>query len=468
MKDKRIIAFLLLLIIFVIAFILYRWSLKAYFFQDDWFSLIISNVNSLQDFLHLFAPRRDVIYYRPLGMQIPFFISSYIFGLNSIPLHLFSFIIHAFNIYLVFLLSLRLTKKDSVSLISAFFFATSSIHFIPFFWSSTISFPLGLMFFLLTFILFLDWHKTKKPKLFFLMLTTQILSLVTNELALTFPLIAFFYMHIFSKINYRLFIIISIFPALYVILRILYLPKLTQTYTLAFGKPTLYAAASYFLWLFNWPEEIKHQLENLRAGYTTFFSSFPVQNILLLLFSLTFIFLIFRFFQNIYAQKSEKKKLAIFFLCIIISGLVFPLLFPLHIYPYYLLVSLVGLSYLLSFSIIHFKPIYLAAIIIFWILGSYITINFQNRSHWAYQRSQISRLLVNDMLSRYPTIKKSQKVHIENVSYKIVLSDQNAFKVLYNKDIQTIYYGKESNIWDNNIDKDVSLQKERFKWNYVN
>ncbi len=473
MKNKKIIS-VLLFIAFFTSFLLYKNSLQSYFFQDDWFTIKISQADSFPDLLRFFLPRDDVIYYRPLGMQLPFFLSHKLFGLSPLPLHIFLFVIHGFNIYLIFKLTQRLSQRNDVSLLTTFFYGTSSIHFIPYFWSSTVSFPLGLMFIIITFILYLDWQTKRKFYLLYVLLA-EFIALLTNELALTIPLLILIYMKIFSKVSYKIFVIMMILPILYVAIRVTNLPKLEETYTIILGKSTLYAALTYLLWLFNWPEEIKHQLENFRVGNISYFSSFPFQNMILVSVTLALLFLLIRFFSIILNQKIKDRKLPVFSLGIILLGLVFPLLFPLHIYPYYLLLTLIGFSLFLSLAIIHLlrhsslphKRFYLPLILFSWVISSSITINFQTTNHWAYQRSKISQLLIEDILKRFPSINDGQKVYIENASYKIMLSDQNAFKVIYNKDIPTIFYGKESNIWDYNIDKDISLQNERFKWNYV-
>src|SRR3990167_8621943 len=69
---------------------LYKDAFSSYFFQDDWFSFRISNARTVADFLSFFSPRSDVIYYRPLGMQLPFFLMQRFFGLSPLPYRLLS------------------------------------------------------------------------------------------------------------------------------------------------------------------------------------------------------------------------------------------------------------------------------------------------------------------------------------------------------------------------------------------
>src|SRR3990167_6930281 len=70
---------------------IYKDAFSSYFFQDDWFSFRISNARTVADLISFFAPRNDVIYYRPLGMQLPFFLMQRIFGLSPLPYRFLSF-----------------------------------------------------------------------------------------------------------------------------------------------------------------------------------------------------------------------------------------------------------------------------------------------------------------------------------------------------------------------------------------
>src|SRR3989344_6564769 len=94
MFKSKLYPFLLLSLSFLVAVLLYLPAINGYFFQDDWFTLKISNAENINSFLGFFVPRSDVIYYRPLGMQIPFFLLSSLFGINPIPFKIFIVLIH--------------------------------------------------------------------------------------------------------------------------------------------------------------------------------------------------------------------------------------------------------------------------------------------------------------------------------------------------------------------------------------
>ena len=147
--NNKIIGLFFVLIIGITAF-LYKDSFTGYFFQDDWFSFSISKVQSVNDFLSFFIPRTDVIYYRPFGMQIPFFLMRSLVGLNPFYYHGVIFLTHIGNMFLVFQLTKLLTKRLFASFLVSFLYTTSAVHYIPFYWFSTYSFVLGPTFFMLS------------------------------------------------------------------------------------------------------------------------------------------------------------------------------------------------------------------------------------------------------------------------------------------------------------------------------
>ena len=126
--------------------VLYKDAFSSYFFQDDWFSFRISNAWAVADFISFLAPRNDVIYYRPLGMQLPFFLMQRFFGLSPLPYRLLSlFTIIAASV-VVYKLIDDIIRNKIASLFAAFLYATSAVHYIPMYWFATYAFVLGPLF----------------------------------------------------------------------------------------------------------------------------------------------------------------------------------------------------------------------------------------------------------------------------------------------------------------------------------
>ena len=118
-------------------------SFTTYYFQDDWFSLRISNISSFAEFLSFFKPRSDIIYYRPLGMQVPFFISQTLFGLNPLFFRLITLMLHIFNSWLVYKILNYILKNKKLAIVGFLFYATASSNLTIFYWAATFAFVLA-------------------------------------------------------------------------------------------------------------------------------------------------------------------------------------------------------------------------------------------------------------------------------------------------------------------------------------
>lgn len=452
--------YFLLFFIIMISLWLYKDTLNAYFFQDDWFSFRISQAAGLNDFIGFFLPKQDVIYYRPLGMQLPFFVMGKLFPGNSFPFHAFSFLVHVLNTVLVYFATFLLVKKISVSLTAAFLFATSAMHFIPMVWFSTISFQLGFLLYILAFTVFIMWISTNKPAFLFLFLVLEFLGLMTNELNFVLPITVFLYGFLNKKLN-RSFWLSLILPLLYVFLRILYIPSFTDTYAIELSKNTAKAFFVYLMWLFNWPEEIRNQLDNILRLNFSFITYFWWLTGISSIVTISFSYYIITNFRK------ADSKLMTFFTANAVAGLIFPLLFPNHTYPYYLMISGWSLFSMLALSVLG-KPSVNLLLCLIWLTGSFYALNFNFLQHWAVKRSVISRAIATDVLRRFPILTSGKSVYVNNDAYlKVVLSRGEMFKILYNdKEAETVYYDHEDTIWKN-IPETEDMWRKRLDLIYV-
>ena len=452
---KKIHIIFSLMMIIAIALIIYLPSFSSYFFQDDWYSLIISRVGNFAGAVNFFLPNKNVVYFRPLGMQFPFMLNTALFGLNPLPLHIFTFIIHILNVVLVYLLFMRLLKDNFSALLSSFLYAVSGIHYIPFFWSATFAFVLGPFFTLLTFIFFLD-RKYLISLIFFT------LGLLTYEMITVFPLSLLMYGLLFrTKINFAKLLPFFILASFYLLFRLLYFPPPDiPDYKFSLGLQTLHNIKYYFLWSFNWPEEIKNQFisffslnREFVSGFKIYYLSFVVSlmiNILLL-----FLFPAFFIFLRLIKLDYRAVTFSVFW---VFSSILPVIFFPLHTFPYYLPFSFIALLYLLiplfKKSVAAVSPkfkyaffICTAILIVNWVTSAQQLVDFNSKVHWAPRRSILSQNFVKD----------AQKINIipgKNPIFLIkaddenrfALNDQDALRVLFNNpQIVTIYTNENMN-----------------------
>ena len=107
---------------------LFRPTFSKYFFQDDWFSLLISRAGSIRDWLTFFVPRPDLIYYRPLGMQMPFWLLTSLFGLIPLPFKIATWLMHIVNSWLAGRIIYQVIKDRKLALFAGALYLTSTVY----------------------------------------------------------------------------------------------------------------------------------------------------------------------------------------------------------------------------------------------------------------------------------------------------------------------------------------------------
>ncbi len=434
---------------------LYRESFHAYFFQDDWFSLSISRNSSIAGIFRFFLPRTDVIYYRPLGMQIPYFLISSLFGLNSYAFHTIIFISHIINIILVFFLIRLLILRDDYALLSSFFYATSTIHYIPFFWFATYAFIIGPTFFFLAFILYVLYLKKNINRYFIYSLVIFFIGMFTNEMIFILPFILLVYSFI-SNCNYKKYISLFWFVIIDILIfgvrYILFPPPTSGMYELEIGRSMITNLKGYILWSFNWPEEMKAQLIRFFTFNPKFINDFYsyfwifIISIVINLMVFYIIPIIILFLKKRFAI----FKKVIFGIAWFILGLTSVLFFPKHSFSYYLPISFVGLLYIyvtLHTEVIKVSSVFrrlntffIILLIVNWLIAGTATVKFNSQVHWAPRRAKLSRDLVSQALIRSTVKSSGMDIIIDPSSENIhALNNQDAFKVIFGLDTNTIY-----------------------------
>src|SRR3989344_267720 len=191
------------LFIFFVLFLLYYPSLNYYFFQDDWF--VLNEVNNAQigDLINFFRFRTDIIYWRPIGMFLFFFISKSLFGLNPLGFHLLSMFFHLVNAFLIGNIAYILFKNKTASFISAFLFSTAAFHFMALSWLSLSWNIVGTTFFLFALITYLKFKGQKNKLMLILTLFFFCISLASSEFALILPIFIILFEIYYEKLNIK-------------------------------------------------------------------------------------------------------------------------------------------------------------------------------------------------------------------------------------------------------------------------
>ncbi len=443
---------LIYILFLILAYLIYKPAFSSYFFQDDWFTLKISQISSIGQFFSFLVPRTDVIYFRPVGMQIYFFIMKSIFGINPFYFRLSTLALYALNGLLVYVIFNRLKIPKLISFVSASLYVSSVVTYIPFFWSATLPFVLGPTFFLLSFLTYIEKPANSLNKITSLIF--YILGLLTLEIVVILPVVLLVWEVLYNnRKNLKSFIryLIPVLP--YIYLRLIAFPvPLTETYALHVSL--LSTLRTYLFWIFNWPEEIGRQMTGPLTINLTFIKDFSgYVNIwsistLTLLVMIIVVSLLNKGITYLFRkEKYTLDKTSLFGVIWFILALFPLLLFSTHTFPYYLPVPLVGFLIIISAEInyifnkiirnIPIRILYLSIIFVLWFYSSFTTVKFNQVAHWAPRRAKLSEEAVKKVESM--KYRQFSSVYVRSEEYKLPLNDQDAFQVLFGSQVKTIY-----------------------------
>lgn len=388
-------------------------------------------------------------------MQIPFFLLNKFFG-NPLAFRALAFITHTINIVLVFVLIFLLSKKKFESLLVSFLYATSTVGYIPFFWSATYAFIAGPTAFLASFVLFVIFCRKKRKVYLSFSFVSFFLGLLINEIVVVLPAILFFYIFIFKErrfVKYLLPYFLS--GAIFFLVRfVLFRPPLSGLYHIEIGKHIFTNLEAYLLWSFNWPVEMKAQLINFYTFNPQFIADFSVyfrvfvSSLFISLFSFYILPLIF----IICRKETYIKRIIVFGFVWFIIGLIPVIFFPSHSFPYYLVIPLVGLLFLsvslfgkllrvVSARFRWLSYLFISIVLVNWFFVAKTTVDFNSKIHWAPRRAKIAKRLIEKARKYYKYPFEDYCIYVGKTSEnKWALNDQDAFRLIYGDDrIKTIY-----------------------------
>jgi len=437
---------ILLILVCAISLIFFYQSLNYYFFQDDWFVL---NWVRTGDFASLFRFRTDIIYWRPLSMPVFFFLNYKLFGLNPSGYHFIIIIFHLVNSVLVYHLFRTLKFTQFVSSILSLMYATASFHFVSLSWLSTTSYVIGPTFIFATIILFL-----KNRNLFALF--AFLLAVSSSELAFTVIPIALILKKI-SRATFKQLLPYIVIAFIYLVARFsISRPPVTGEYALSLDFQIFRTFFWYFVWFFNIPEAFStilffNQLKSSVVALLPFSRYIVLPAILVTIFILAFFY------------TRQNFRVFIKGVSLFIAGLMPVIFFPKHVYPMYLVITSLGILYIIGSILQRIRnKLLIFTFAILWIVSSFLTISFYRNSHWIKNEQAISKAYVDFMkvhfanpssnsvfIFKSANIKFAQRYNFVLVetedTLKQSLNDQDAIEVIYNDSTLRSFYVNNDN-----------------------
>lgn len=355
--KKSFLAFCLLT--FILTLFLYYPTLNYYFFQDDFFHFRTSDAKNIKEVLMFFAGRGDLMFYHPISIQLFYFLARKVFGLTPFFYHLFGLGLHFINITLVYILISKLNrhKSNCLSLITAFFYGVSGIHFMSLSWVGAYHYLFGALFSLLSFIFFINGMEKNRNIYYASSFIVFVLALLSEELSFPILFLLFLYPIFFLKKKLKwsfkkrfIYLLFLITAGVYIYYRLLVVTfPFSETYRIYFDFRAVKNLFWYFLWALNVPEEFKYQFISFFRINPKFVLDFYTINRRVWSFLLINIFFVYLFpLFLVFRQKLAKLKISFYFkssifgLAWFILGLLPAIFFPFHQYPYFLTIAAIG------------------------------------------------------------------------------------------------------------------------------
>ena len=290
MKEKNkiknmhffVLIFFLILLFFLSVF-------KINFFQDDYFFLKISRVNSIIDFFKFYSPIREYSY-KPLATETFYFI-LHVFKENIFIGKSIVFITFFIGLIFFYKIVLNLTKKELLARLTILIYGLSFIHVFQLYWFATFQEVAVFCFLSISFYSFLK-NKSILSGLFF------IFALFCKETAILYILFLGLFVFVFDKNKLKK---IAVHVVISFIFLLLYRYSLTfvtslDNYKIVWNpKLLINNSVWYFLWGIGFPNFLPDYFRSIFSKpIVTFWEILKIPYTKVYL-SLLFIYLIFLF-----------------------------------------------------------------------------------------------------------------------------------------------------------------------------
>ncbi|MFW0862152.1 MAG: tetratricopeptide repeat protein [Candidatus Komeilibacteria bacterium] len=197
-----------ILLLAVIGFVLYIPTINdSYHYLDD-NALIKDNFYKIQNLSHIKHSFKEGVfpysgnnetYYRPILTTSFVIDAQFSDGKNIKSFHITNIVLHIISAILIYLLLIKLKIKKELAWLLSLFFVIHPINEHAVAWIPGRNDPLLTVFFLAGFLFFLNYLKSKKVWQYILYIFFFILSLLTKETALAFPILILIYTYLIHK-----------------------------------------------------------------------------------------------------------------------------------------------------------------------------------------------------------------------------------------------------------------------------
>jgi len=201
---KKSLPLLYVAIIILFGLVTYLNTFYNGFVWDDHYLILKNPFLHRPNVLKIFIQDLDstgfarTLFYRPL-QNLSYVIDYRAWGFNPLGYHLTNTLIHILNAVLVFFLIENIAKKRMVSFLTALFFVSHPIHYGAVTYLSGRADSLFALFFLASFLAFIKYRESPKPRFLLMCVSGFVLALLSKEMAVITIFIFVLYDVIFGK-----------------------------------------------------------------------------------------------------------------------------------------------------------------------------------------------------------------------------------------------------------------------------
>lgn len=446
----------LLIILFSLG--LFSFSLKSYFWSDDWYFLsVVQNARATDiiSFFSFFQTQFSTPMYRPLSSQVFYYTFYSLFGLNAVPYFLFGLALFGWSLWLVYIVTIKIFRSKSIGITTLFFYAFSSTHIYRLNFIASYQEIMMVVCVLLTILWFLD----DSPKSFWKMTGIYMCALCCRENAImTVPLIILICLTLKKPFKRWHIFILSAISFMYLIFRFsgphVIFHDSGYVFNFSFLE-TIHTAGWYFFWSLGAPETTEWNI----LGYYFAPSILSAPHLIQLFFVgiMLFLFIV----SALFVYKIWRKRtvrLIYFSVFWFVVGMLPVLFLPGHKFVIEQTLGLIGVCFLLGvlFDGAPKRITYMCFCL--YVCINVFSMESTYRYHYMFHRMETVQKVVSWVKKTYPASPSAPFLFVNSNRTNMYVDDVRFlsdsllgsyfFKVLYHDPQFHVYYEGDQNSQD--------------------
>jgi len=435
-RNKRL---LLAALLASITAIFYSGAMHCYFVLDDfvWLRGAV-RANGIGSVIGPFVQFNGAGFYRPLTQEIYFLLNYRIFGLDPVGFHFSNLLVHLINSVLVFVLLIKLGRKDHSAWLGALFYGVNAAFFTSVAWISAITETGMAMFCLLAMICMADHCKSRNLFSYLLSIVFLLMALASKESAIALPLLlAMICLYLADRLDLKNIKSALWRAAPHTGIVVVYL--LIRYFTIGFKSAGPYAAKINWQIPINivryaaWGLDRSDLLLSIIGHFHIHGARFIPFGLLILIGLTLVLMLFYRLRDTVFAGT--------WFLIALLP--VMPIVN--HAQTYYVNIASIGICILIASAVEAcewiWPPALWSAVAIVILAISGLNIRYEMKHSWVTDLGERARKGITSMIHQRPDLPDKAKLYLLGVDEKTgsAYGHSSIFQLFYNKNIPVIY-----------------------------